>query len=53
VRPTAGVTDTEGGADTEADVAEKKALLFMAACLAAISARFCAMSSAPESYFGK
>ena len=53
-RPTAGVTDPEGVADAEeAGVAEKRALFFMAACLAAISARFCAMSSAPESYFGE
>ena len=49
VTPTAGVTDPEGVADPEAGVAEKRALFFMAACLAAISARFCAMSSAPES----
>ena len=52
--PTAGVTDPEGVADPEAGVAaEKRALFFMAACLAAISARFCAISSAPESYFGE
>ena len=51
VRGTAGV-DADGVADPDG-VAEKRALVFMAACLAAISARFCAMSSAPESYFGK
>ena len=51
VTPTAGVTDPEGVADPETGVAEERALFFMAACFAAISARFCAMSSAPESYF--
>jgi hypothetical protein len=55
--PAAGVADSEGVAegvaDPEAGVAEKRALFFMAACFAAISARFCAMSSAPESYFGE
>jgi hypothetical protein len=49
----AGVADPERVADPETGVAEKRALFFMAACLAAISARFCAISSAPESYFGE